>query len=64
MIYAEDDSEGFPEEIDMADPDITDIRLRDLLPEHKYLISIYARTRAGAGPEYKIEDTTLPSGRK
>jgi len=60
------DSEGsYPrEEIDIDDPTMTTLRLRGLLPEHSYRISIWARTSAGRGDVFELEDRTLPDGRK
>ena len=52
------------EEIDIDDPLLTRLRVRGLLPEKTYRISIWARSRVGRGQLYSIEETTLPDGRK
>ena len=52
------------EEIDIDDPSLVRLRVRELLPEHTYRLSIWARSRVGRGQKYSIEDVTLPDGRK
>ena len=39
-------------------------RLDDLLPDHNYRITIYAKNGQGRGKGYTIEDRTLPDGRE